>query len=258
MEEERIPVDKLFNMVEIEVNSHCNRACWYCPNSIAKRKETGEMSEEVFDELMRQLKSVGFKGRISYHFYGEPLLCSKIEQFVETSKRYLPESLNIIYTNGDYLTLEKMDALFTAGVDRFIVTNHAGKASPFKQVYDQIPEHFKKKIVYNDYKELVLSNRGGVLEDKIPKSSEDLVPCYVPSSLVVVTLKGNVLPCFEDFHQTKNMGNIMEANIAEIWNSETYKLFREELKKGNRCSADICRKCNNFSVQSEEMYEYVL
>lgn len=251
-------MNKLFNMIEIEVNSHCNRSCWYCPNSVADRKEQGEMSVQTFTELMTQLKSIEFKGRISYHFYGEPLLCTKIEQYVEMSKEYLPESINVIYTNGDFLTIEKMDTLFKLGVDRFIVTNHVGPKSPFKQVYEQAPEHYKKKIVYNDFYDLVLSNRGGILEKKIPKKAEEGIPCFVPTSLIVVTLKGNILPCFEDFYQTKSMGNILKNHILDIWDSEKYKQFRTDLQNGKRCSAEICKKCNNYSVQSGEMFEYVL
>ena len=60
--------------IEIEINHDCNRACAYCPNSSLKRKNQGQMSERLFLRLLGQLKEIGYRGRISYHFYNEPLL----------------------------------------------------------------------------------------------------------------------------------------------------------------------------------------
>lgn len=57
----------MFRMVEIEINSQCNRKCSYCPNSFMKRKEQGEMESKVFYKLLESLRKIKFDGRISYH-----------------------------------------------------------------------------------------------------------------------------------------------------------------------------------------------
>ncbi|EML6324639.1 SPASM domain-containing protein [Bacillus cereus] len=248
----------MFSMVEIEINSKCNRSCWYCPNSIGERKEQGEMDESLFRTLMEQLRSVNFSGRISYHFYGEPLLCSNIELFVSLSKEYCPHSRSIVYTNGDYLDLGKLERLSNLGMDKFIVTQHVGPKHKFGEVYKRAPKHLKEKIEYLDSSDLNLSNRGGILTKIENKVDPKVTPCMVPSSLVVVTLKGNVMPCFEDFYQKYPMGNIKDSHIMDIWNSKKFTEFREDLRKGNRYKYEICKNCNNTSVMKEEQYDYVL
>jgi len=250
-------MDALFSMIEVEINSHCNRSCWYCPNSIAQRKESGEMDPRVYQTLMEQLRSIEFSGRISYHFYGEPLLCNNLDLFVEMTREYIPRAKPILYTNGDLLDVDRLKKLKALGIRKFIVTQHAGPKSAFQNTYEQLDEEHRQSVVYLKHTDLVLSNRGGILP-KIPPLQDNRQVCMVPSCLVVVTVRGNVLPCFEDFYQHYVMGNIMEEHIADIWNNEKFRLFRQNLREGHRDRSIICKNCNNVSVQTAEEYEYVL
>lgn len=251
-------MDKIFSMVEIEINSMCNRSCWYCPNSIAERKEQGEMEPSLFKLLMEQLQCINFNGRISYHFYGEPLLCSNLDYFVSLSKEYCPHSRSVVYTNGDYLSINKLEQLSLAGVDKFIVTRHVGPKHEFGEVLNNVRDEIRAKVEYVHSSDLILSNRGGILSTIENKINPKNTPCMVPSSLVVVTVNGNVLPCFEDFHQKYQMGNIKETSILNIWKSEKFTEFREILKRGERYMTEICKNCNNVSVMNDEQYDYVL
>ncbi|MEC0244356.1 radical SAM/SPASM domain-containing protein [Paenibacillus chitinolyticus] len=250
-------MDKLFSMIEVEVNSQCNRTCWYCPNSVSKRKETGEMDPALYKTLMEQLSSLDFAGRISFHFYGEPLLCKNLDLFVGMTTEYIPRARPIIYTNGDFLTEKRLQTLTELGIQKFIVTQHAGAKHKFRGVYDQLAGADKEKVVYLDHSDLVLSNRGGIL-DNIPQASKANMSCMVPSNLAVVTVLGNVLPCFEDFNQKMVMGNIGEQHISDIWHNDKFTSFRKMLKEGHRGKSDLCKNCNNVSVQTEEQYDYVL
>lgn len=251
-------MDPLFSMIEIEVNSQCNRACWYCPNSVATRKENGEMDPELYLKLMKQLQEVNFAGRISYHFYGEPLLCSNIDYFVGLTKEYLPNAKPTMYTNGDLLDGDRIAKLLSLGIKKFIVTQHAGAKHKFNEVYEQLPEEHKSSVVYLHHSNLVLSNRGGLLKRIPGLDDKQKHICMVPSSLAVVTVQGNVLPCFEDFHQKYPMGNINEQRIQDIWYGEEFVKFRKMLQEGQRDKSEICKNCNNTSVQSIDEYDYVL
>ena len=113
--------------VEIEINSQCNRACVYCPNVSEKRDEIGEMKAEVFSRILAELKNINYKGRVSFSFYNEPLLCSKLNEFTKLLKTTLPETTLILYTNGTLLTQQRVLELIGYGVDRFIVTKHKGE-----------------------------------------------------------------------------------------------------------------------------------
>jgi sulfatase maturation enzyme AslB (radical SAM superfamily) len=62
----------MFRNVEMEINSTCNRSCWYCPDSFARRP-VGYMSDGLFRKIIAELAEMDFDGNVSYHFYGEPL-----------------------------------------------------------------------------------------------------------------------------------------------------------------------------------------
>src|SRR5438477_594766 len=79
----------MFHAVELEVNSMCNRKCGYCPNVSAKRP-LGYMDDEIFKKLIGELGTMDFDGRISYHFYGEPLLDKRLPGFIEYTKQHVP------------------------------------------------------------------------------------------------------------------------------------------------------------------------
>lgn len=235
-------------MVEIEINHHCNRACSYCPNSVATRKEKGEMEPELFEKLMQQLVEIGYKGIISYEFYNEPMLAKNFLWFVKTTRKYLPKNQIDLYTNGTLLDLSKFKELIGLGVNRFIVTKHEGvKNYVFDDVYQNLTEEERSLVLYKSFTELKLTNRGGTV-DAGPKEPAHLTPCYIPEFLLVVTVLGNILPCFEDFHEENIMGNIDKTHLHEIWNNQKFSTFRHNLKRGLRHLQSPCNKCNRIQV----------
>lgn len=236
--------------IEIEINHNCNRTCAYCPNSQTKRKHQGDMSEELFVTLLGQLKDMGYRGRVSYHFYNEPLLSPNLERFVSLTREYLPECWIEIYTNGTLLDEARLMTLLTLGVDHFMVTKHHGSTSyPFDDLYKRLDPTIKAKIKYESYKDLTLTNRGGLVRAGSPKIKPPLdLPCYIPTSTVVITVNGNVLPCFEDYNEVNVMGNITENSLREIWESDRYQKFRTDLKQRKRSEYSVCKDCNSAQI----------
>ncbi len=238
----------VLKMVEIEINHHCNKACSYCPNSVSERKNTGEMSEELFLKLMHDLVAMNYEGSISYEFYNEPMLAKKIMWFVATTRKYLPKSFIYFYSNGTLLNNEKFHQLVELGVDRFVITKH--EYTPqlvFDKVYESLSSELKNKVQYQNYTDLKFTNRGGIVKagpDEIPA----LTPCYLPSFLTVITVNGSVLPCFEDFHEEQVMGNIEKDQLQDIWNNEKFTHFRTQLKRGQRHLHSPCQNCNRLQV----------
>lgn len=235
--------------VEVEINHDCNRACVYCPNSKTERKNKGRMSEELFRIVLTQLQEINYKGRISYHFYGEPLLNPDLDKFVTLTREYLPDVRSSIYSNGTLLTEARLRHLVELGVDRFTITRHHGikdEDYPFAKIYASLEPEMQMKVTYQDHTDLVLSNRGGLLKVGFKAEKPPLkLPCFIPGTLMVVTVNGNVLPCFEDYHEVNVMGNVREKTIAEIWSEPKYVRFREDLRARHRDKYDVCKTCNN-------------
>lgn len=138
------------------------------------------------------------------------------------------------------------------GVDKFTVTQHVQVDA--KQISDSIESldsDTKKKIKLSSYKDLIMTNRGGSVGVKHKDRTPPLkLPCFIPKCVLIVTVKGNVVPCFEDFFQKNSMGNVKNEHILDIWNSEKYIDFRTKLKQGARSEIEVCKTCNNALLVS--------
>jgi len=205
------------------------------------------MPVELFEKLILDLKSLNYRGRISFHFYNEPLLCDNLSVFLVFVKQHLPACRTDLYTNGVLLTRPVLDSLLELGVDKFIVTKHANVgAYPFEAMYHSLPNDIRRHIHFQDHSQLQFTNRGGLVPGSGSRSVESLrkVPCFIPSALLVVTAEGYVLPCFEDFHEQNRMGNIREKTLLEIWQTKEYVEFRTTLKNRGRELLPVCQSCN--------------
>jgi len=228
--------DTLLN-VEIEVNSRCNRSCWYCPVSVLPPPDTPVlMGDEVFMRLHEELRALRYAGRISYHLLSEPLLRKDLPRLISLSKSMLPASWQVLFTNGDLLTDAKYGALVSAGVDLIVVTQHDGVAPvPRERQIVQLPNH------------LQLTNRGGSMV-ALPGPTDQVkaLPCHAPDEMLIVASSGDVLLCYEDSKREHVYGNIMASSLQEIWSEPSFVERRRLLREGRRTEAGgICERCSN-------------
>lgn len=238
---------KFPHAIEIEINSDCNRACGYCPNAKHARVESGRMEERVYAEIVRQLGDLGYAGRVSFHFYNEPLLSPDLDRYVQMMKTRLPRATIELYTNGTLLNEPKLRALLAAGVDRFWVTRQAGdRLSDFEAALAKLEPTQRARVHYESYRELHLTNRGGAVP--VGGAAAVTAPCLIPECGMVITVRGNVVACYEDYFQKHVMGNVMIESLAQIWRHPRYSAFRQALKAGRRAEFDVCRNCNNSRV----------
>lgn len=210
------------------------------------------MDGALFLSIVRQLRELDYRGGISYHFYNEPLLSPDLERFTALTREHLPESRIQIYTNGTLLDEPKLRRLVAAGVDKFTVTKHHGtKQYVFDDVYPRLEPSLQERIKFQTYRDIYYTNRGGLVRAGDPRRAPPLdLPCFVPSSVMVITVNGNVLPCYEDYEELNVMGNLRERSLKEIWWSEKYRRFREDLKEKRRSLHPVCRTCNRASIIS--------
>lgn len=242
--------------VEIEINSHCNKACSYCPNSVDERIEKGVMEPALYQRILSQLKDINFQGRISYDFYNEPMLCRYLDEYVSETLKQLPLTQVHLYTNGSLLTLKRFRELKKAGVVKFIVTKHEDCFDDETYVFDEtwasLTHEEKEAVDYRPFEKLTLTNRGGTL-DHIKSTVENIqsYPCFIPSMMLTISVKGAVIPCFEDFYQRHEMGNIMNEHLIDIWNKPQYQIMRKALLFGERGRFEVCRDCTRIQVRPE-------
>lgn len=231
-----------FKMVEVEINTHCNRRCSYCPQGLKEYRQKGRyMSLETFRHILLALKQAEYSGRLSYHFFNEPLLHPQLFDFVALAHELLPEAHQVIFSNGDLLTDEKFIKLRELGVSKLVVTAHSGKVHPEREGQINLTPQL-----------LHLTNRGGKVLEKTKTLN---VPCYAPSTMLIVGYNGDVILCYEDADRTTILGNILESTVEEIWNAPLATEVRAKLESGDRTVRKVCSGCNNTTHTTPIIYD---
>lgn len=235
-----------FMVVEVETTTACNRRCSYCPNAPFERgllRNEQRMSERLFERLVEQLADLNFSGRLSPHFYGEPLLDERLEQWVALVRRKLPLVKVVIFSNGDYLDLPRYHSLVAAGVDGFLITQHSEKElKGVTRIQEQRRRVGSQGVLFEFRKfdaGTELSNRGGLVDHD---TVETKVDCRMPSENVTIDHAGNVILCCNDYFGSVKFGNIAERHLRDIWREPEYVRIRRELKRG-RFELELCQRC---------------
>ncbi len=232
--------------VEIETITACDRRCSYCPNSIFERgllKNKKLMDIKLFKKIIDDLVDPNYRGIISPHFYGEPLLDERLPNLIRYVKKKLPLSKVVIFSNGDLLTIKKYKELKKAGVDKLVITQHLPKLN--NNIENLLDYHKKNKndsvkIEYiKNIEREKLDNRGGLVK---PSKIKKRKICHLPFSVIVIDYKGNVILCCNDYHSSIKFGNLKKEKLFEIWNKPLYKKIRVDMLKG-KFNLEICKKC---------------
>lgn len=229
--------------VELEINTHCNRRCSYCPN-LTKMKPARYMNDEDYKKIIDELAQYNYRGELSPSFYGEPMMDKRIYRFMEYARKKLAKATIIINTNGDFLTPENLMQLSENGVDLFFVSQHDPEpSSAIKRICDYVKDRpaLKSKVAVTNWTapSRMLSNRGGLVEDRrvrfMPKYG-----CF-RSRRVTITYDGSMVMCCEDFASSFVFGNVLKNEFMNIW-QDGLKL-RKEIFLGNY-TEPICRICS--------------
>lgn len=237
----KISGDGLFNQIDIETNTDCNRACRICPRHIEPRPKA-LMDEALYETLLGQLADINFRGRFSPVFYNEPTLDKRLPVMLQKAKAKLPEITIMIYTNGSLLDEKTIAELVDSGVDIMIVSQYIQNLArdDISKGIEQLPARLKKRVRYRFFDDdSPLSNRGGIVNVKNPIIKKK---CYQASTDIILDYSGNVVLCANDYYTKHVFGNIRDRHIIDIWNDKEYKSVRKELRKGT-FKYEMCRAC---------------
>lgn len=221
------------NVVEIEVNYHCNRRCEYCPNSLPDHDQSAAfMGVNLFRRIIEMLREIDFTGRLSFHFFNEPLMRRDLDQLISWARPRIPKAHFVLYTNGDLLSDERHESLLHAGVDLFLVTRHD---------WDSYPDRpFQRVQTPGDFP---ISSRGGAIGEVVAPLD---IACHAPNEMMIVTYTGDVVLCHEDARRAHVMGNLDRETLAEVWYSEAFAQARAPLERCQREQGPaICSTCDN-------------
>jgi hypothetical protein len=113
----------LFRIIRLETVSRCNGACSFCPvNRFNDPRQTLFMDEGLFKNIIEQLSSLKFTGKVKFHLNNEPLVDKRIVPFVKYARENLTAFISL-WTNGRALTVEKFRDLL-ANLDELVINNY--------------------------------------------------------------------------------------------------------------------------------------
>lgn len=102
---------KKWSIVMIELTSHCNFNCSFCPSSQMNRKKS-IMPKELWKKIIVELGEKHMVNTVFFHIVGEPLLHRKIYDAIRLVNQYgIAVSL---YTNGALLNNKRSSKLLGA------------------------------------------------------------------------------------------------------------------------------------------------
>lgn len=232
---------KKFQIASIETMGQCNRVCGYCPVS-KDDKRTGKITEETFRKTVQQLKDYGFTGSLRFHFYNEPLLDKRLDEFIGYARKELPKCEFNLFTNGDLLTENRIKSLCDNGMDVITVSSH--DEDSYNKVREVIKESKYAKHIYHKsmYNSNELMNRGGIID--VPESNNGPSMKYGCLSVMSMEISytGNIVLCCNDFYETTVLGSVHDDTIDNIWNSKKNSKLRKDIFFA-QYDLEICKKC---------------
>ena len=225
-------------VVCIETNSLCTRNCSYCPRPVDKKIF---IETRFFYSVIDQLKEWDFKGRISPHGYCEPLLDKRIFDFISYTRKKLPNSEIIQFTNGDLLTTEIVEKLIKAGVSEIRISRHDPISKEKELELIELGNRYKKVTILDmrDDNRLAPLNKTDLINFK--GEVQYLPYCYQIETMMVRS-DGNICLCCQDVKEEYVMGNVKRESLATIWDSPKFKRLRVDIRQGEKI-LPICQKC---------------
>ncbi len=124
--------------VQLQTTTRCNAACRMCPHPLVTRApgfEHGEMSRALYDALLAELTLHPVE-RLSLFLMNEPLLDSRMVEWIAAARRALPGTTLNLFSNGALLRLDLAERLAAAGLDELCVSVHGFEATRYEEVME--------------------------------------------------------------------------------------------------------------------------
>jgi len=243
----------LFDRIEIETINRCNGNCSFCP--VSKQNDTRrleEMSQTLFENIIDQLATIDYGGKLALFSNNEPFLDDNIIERHKYAREKLPHAWMRLYTNGTLLTIEKFKEIVKY-LDELIIDNYQQNLKlikPCEEIKKYCDEHteLKKKvtIVLRKQQEL-LSNRGGDAPNGGSGISYPDAKCTLPFRQLIIRPNGKVSLCCNDPLGRDTFADLNKEKIVDAWYNPKFQMVRKCLY-GGRKNWEHCKYCDVFDI----------
>lgn len=246
---ESVPI---FKMVNIETVNRCNGTCAFCPANIkSEKRELKIMTQDLFEKIIMELKSLKWQGRVFLNVNNEPLIDKNIIERASFTKKQLGDKVTVsMFTNGKLLTIDKLVSL-VGGVDELIINNYSESyrlnsknTELYKYVKSNLPQFRSMNIIINRrYVHEILATRAGNAPNKKTRNNNVTTPCIYPYTDITIFPDGKVGLCCNDCYEVTTYGDINSQSLVDIWLSNGLREVRSHMKQG-RLNVPFCVECD--------------
>lgn len=253
----------LFERLQIESQSNCNRSCWFCPRTYDRtgkyldaegRPVINQMPTEKIIELLDQAQAMGFQGRVAFYHYSEPLLDKRNIMLAREARRRGMKPY--LHTNGDVL---RHDDALCAHVKKayglIVVGLYDYKTN---EELEDAKRYWQARLAGANLEFSPIGTSGARLAYSIgvprvlvppdrrmatPDFTYTNAPCHRPLIRMLIQYDGEVCNCCEDTYGAFKLGNVFQSSIGDLWFSENHIRIVQELIAGYRHRHQLCRHC---------------
>lgn len=243
----------LFQKLLVELQSNCNRNCFFCNrpgDTSGLRFRDGErviqrMPDEHIVSIIDQAAELGFKGHIAFHHMSEAFLDSRVVEYAHYAKE--KGMIPYAHTNGDVLRYQPFTSKMAADVFEYMVIGLYDYKTKAEKVEEE--KFWKERLQGTIVKFSYVGNMYPRAHTKPSERLKRKKACYPsgvcsrPFKRLIVHYDGGVALCCEDMEETFYLGNAFETPIEEIWFSEKHMEIVRSLNIGGRYLYSLCRKC---------------
>ena len=250
--------------LNIGLTNRCNARCSFCP---VVRTEI-QREDMPFDLVKKIIREVDVEHHISLALFGESTLYPYLREVVSLVRE--KGVMSILYTNGiqeikgqpdkvvfslDAFTRE--DYKKTKGVDRFeTVLENIEKYKGYKVAqfadlrYSKRVQKFIEKLPVDKVKFGRFISWGGEVEWDTPRERKirEPLPCGHLWKFMNIASNGDVVICCLDYNHHHVMGNVKQAHVMDVWDSEKFNEMRNKHLKGDL--PEMCLNCENEDYYS--------
>lgn len=245
----------LFQRVVIELQSHCNRTCFFCcreSDTLGKRKLADgrsvqrSMPTAKVMSLLDELEALGFTGYITFHQLSEAFLDKRLMDVAREAKTRGMKPY--VHTNGDVLRNNEKLCADAADVFEYIVVG----------LYDYTSEEEKEaektfwrsrlrgtevmfSLAENAY--VRTHSAANAQMSALPRHTYPTAVCADPLRYLMIHYNGDVAYCCEDMYGELSKLNVFETSLRDVWYGERHRRIAKTLLMGDRHRFDLCTKC---------------
>lgn len=273
-----IPKSPLY--IILETNSYCNMKCKMCTRNFFSSEKRVNISEEIVDRIVGQCKEynipsvfVGAAAECLINPNIKGILrkmksIHNLDCFLITNGYSLDEDManflidiqyERVYVSLDAAREETYRKIRGCDLKRvennvnqlLLLREERGSVLPLVRVSYVIQEEnqeeqeeffnkWKDKVDIIDYQYLIDYKDLDKLAEPEELPETDF-QCVNPFRMLVIDYEGNIFPCSSDYAYHMPIGNIMDMNIEEAWNSMQMKSLRASILDNSLCK--VCRNC---------------